>query len=202
MVSRVLLASNNEHKLGEIRAMLRPHGFDVVSPTELGLNLGVEETGTTFAENAALKAGAFGDAAGMPTLADDSGLVVEALGGEPGVYSARYGGPGLTDDDRTRLVLRRMEAIPDGERHARFVAAVAVAAVGGGLRVFGGSVEGTVTREMSGSNGFGYDPIFYYPPLGKTFAQLQPREKEQVSHRGRAVRAAISYLRTLAGEAD
>ena len=85
MVSRVLLASNNEHKLGEIRAMLRAHGFDVVSPTELGLNLGVEETGTTFAENAALKAGAFGDAAGMPTLADDSGLVVEALGGEPGV---------------------------------------------------------------------------------------------------------------------
>jgi non-canonical purine NTP pyrophosphatase (RdgB/HAM1 family) len=131
----VLLASNNPHKHAELRALLEPYGFGVVTPDDLGLAVAVDETGVTFAENAVLKAEAFCAASGLPSLADDSGLVVDALGGEPGIHSARYGGPGLTDKDRTALVLTRMRSISDHERQAAFVAAVAVAVPRAGRRL-------------------------------------------------------------------
>jgi XTP/dITP diphosphohydrolase len=193
----VLLASNNPHKHAELRALLEPYGFGVVTPDDLGLAVAVDETGVTFAENAVLKAEAFCAASGLPSLADDSGLVVDALGGEPGIHSARYGGPGLTDKDRTALVLTRMRSISDHERQAAFVAAVAVAVPDQPTRVFEGRVEGTLTREPAGVYGFGYDPIFFYEPRGTTFAHLTREEKAAVSHRGRALRPAAEYLTCL-----
>jgi XTP/dITP diphosphohydrolase len=169
----------------------------VLTPDDLGLALDVAETGSTFAANARLKAEAFSAASGLPALADDSGLVVDALGGEPGIHSARYGGPGLTDADRTALVLARMRTVPDGARAAAFVAVVAVAVPGLDTTVFEGRVEGRITRELAGTHGFGYDPIFFYEPAGMTFAQLTREEKARVSHRGRALRPAAEHHMSL-----
>lgn len=196
----VLLASNNAHKHAELRALLAPHGVDVLLPQDMGLELEVAETGTSFAENAILKAEAFRTASGLTSLADDSGLVVEALGGEPGVHSARYGGPGLDDADRTALVLDRVGSVLDEERAAAFVAVVAVAVPGRSTRVFEGRVQGRLTRVPIGNRGFGYDPIFFYPPAGLTFAQLSREEKSTVSHRGRALRASLGYLLEALGD--
>jgi XTP/dITP diphosphohydrolase len=191
---QILIASNNPHKIAEFRDILGPHGYDVVSPAEIDLALDVPEYGRTFAENARAKAEAYRDASGRLTLADDSGLVVDALNGEPGVYSARYGGEALTDLDRTLLVLERMRPVADEKRSARFVAALAVAAPDAETQVFEGSAEGFVTREPRGEGGFGYDPIFFYPPAQRTFAELSADEKAAVSHRGKAARAAAVYL--------
>jgi XTP/dITP diphosphohydrolase len=170
---RILVASNNEHKVEEFRRILGPLGFEVVTPSSLGLAVQVDETGDTFAENAMLKAEAFLDASGMTAVADDSGLVVDALGGEPGVYSARYGGPGLDDGDRYRLVLERMAAVSGPHR----------------------SVDGLIPREARGGNGFGYDPIFYFPHAGRTFGEMEAAEKDAVSHRSVALRRLASALR-------
>lgn len=165
----------------------------MVSPDELGLRLEVPETGLSFAENALLKAQAFSRAAQMPTIADDSGLAIDALGGAPGVYSARYGGPGLTDADRSRLVLDQLMGIPATKRSARFVAVVAVVS-GTCSETFEGRVEGEIALESRGSLGFGYDPIFLYPPVGKTFGEMRPDEKSMVSHRARALGLASRYI--------
>lgn len=165
----------------------------MVSPNELGLRLEVPETGTSFAENALLKARAFSQEAQMSTIADDSGLAIDALGGAPGVYSARYGGSGLTDADRSRLVLDQLKGIPATKRSARFVAAIAVVSGTWG-ETFEGRVEGEIAFEPRGSHGFGYDPIFLYPPLGKTFGEMRPGEKSLVSHRARALGLASRYI--------
>jgi XTP/dITP diphosphohydrolase len=194
--TRLLAASNNAHKLREFERILAPLGITVVTPEELGLSLEVEETGTTFAENALIKARAFASASGMPAVADDSGLVVDALGGEPGVYSARYGGLGLDDAGRTQLVLERMAAVPPERRTARFVSAIALAGFSPGEPVFVGVVEGVIARKPEGANGFGYDPIFYYPPLAATFGQAPPEAKDTVSHRARALAQLDAYLRS------
>jgi XTP/dITP diphosphohydrolase len=162
---------------------------------ELGIDLAVEETGMTFAENAVLKADAFLGAGGDLSVADDSGLVVDALDGAPGIYSSRYGGPGRTDDDRNRLVLEEMQAVPHDLRTARFVCAIAVALPGRESAVYEGSVEGFITREAIGDQGFGYDPIFYYPPFGRTFGEVDAELKATVSHRGNALRQAAPFLR-------
>lgn len=200
MNAEMIIATNNEHKLAELRAMLAPLGFTVLGPGDLGIDFAVEETGTTFAENAMLKAEALRDAAGRTALADDSGLVVDALGGAPGVYSARYGGPGLTDTERTALLVRAMAGVPDGQRGARFVAVLALASPGRPTLTFEGVAEGVITHQPVGEGGFGYDPVFFYPPAGRSFAQLSPEEKAAVSHRGRALRRLLAALTSSAGD--
>ena len=194
----ILIASTNTHKIREFRGMLERLGFDVRTPAELGLALEIEERGKSFAENAILKAESWRDVAHRLVLADDSGLVVDVLEGEPGIYSTRYGGPGLNDTDRVDLVLERMQDVPDRERTARFVATLAIAEPQGDTRVFEGVADGVITHHPRGAGGFGYDPIFLYPPLGKTFAELKPDEKSLVSHRGQAARAAMQYLQSRA----
>ncbi|GAC1473388.1 MAG: RdgB/HAM1 family non-canonical purine NTP pyrophosphatase [Chloroflexota bacterium] len=174
--------------------MVATVGITVLTPEDLGLRVTVDETGATFAENAVLKAETFRDASGLACLADDSGLVIDALGGDPGVYTARYGGPDLDDAGRMRLVLQRLFHVSEGNRMARFVATVAVAAPHCETRVFEGVVEGYIAREARGTHGFGYDPIFFYPPYGRTLADVTPTEKAAVSHRGKAVRAALTYV--------
>lgn len=192
---KILLASNNPGKLWELRAILQDESFEVIAPEEVDLHLDVPETGSTFEENAVLKAEAFHRASGLVALADDSGLVVEALDGWPGVYSARAGGEGATDDDRNQLVLSRLEGVPWEQRRASFVAAVAIAGAGPTVPVFWGRVEGIIGFEPRGPYGFGYDPIFYFPPFGQTFGQTEPAQKAKVSHRGRALRQAAAWLR-------
>jgi XTP/dITP diphosphohydrolase len=164
---------------------------------DLGIDLEVEETGTTFAENAILKAEAFLGATGMVCVSDDSGLVVDALQGAPGIYSARYGGPGRTDGDRNQLVLQELRHVPEELRSARFVCAIAVAQPEHDTAVFEGTVEGFITREAAGKQGFGYDPIFYYPPFGRTFGEVDAERKATVSHRGNALRQAAPYLQAV-----
>ena len=192
---KVVLASHNPHKLVEIREILQPLGIDVVLESELGVAVEVEETGTTFAENAYLKAKAVMEATGLPALADDSGIAVKALGGAPGIYSARYGGdPTLDDWGRLQLLLQNTAQVPDGQRQAKFVAAIALVYPDGRQIAVQGEVHGELLRQPVGEGGFGYDPIFYYPPAGKSFAQLTAEEKNQVSHRARALRSLVENL--------
>lgn len=195
MSIRILLASNNAHKLAEFRGILQPQGIEVVAPADLGISLDVPETGSTFAENARLKAEAFCRAAAMATLADDSGLVVDALGGEPGIRSARYAGPDATDADRIQLVLDKLRLVTSAKRSARFVAAVALARPDEDTVVFEADAEGLILPHPRGHLGFGYDPIFYFPPLGRSFAELKPAEKAEVSHRGKALAKVAHFLR-------
>lgn len=191
---RVVAASNNPHKIKEFRRILGPIGFNIVAPADLGLRLQVEETGDSFAVNALLKARAFNGASGLSALADDSGLVVDALGGGPGVYSARYGGEGLTDEDRCRLVVEALRDVPVERRTARFVVAIALVTNTGRTITVDGSVEGSIEPDARGSNGFGYDPIFYYPPAGRTFGEMSPQEKDWVSHRSVALHRLAAAL--------
>ena len=195
VMPQLLLATNNPGKVREFRRLLRDIPFEVVTPADLRLDLDVEETGTTYAENAAIKARAFASAAGCWALADDSGIEVDALGGRPGVYSARYGTPDLDDDGRTNLLLHELQDTPDGARGGRYRAVVAVASPEGEIHCFEGTQEGRIGREWRGERGFGYDPVFIVRDDGTTNAQLTDDEKDAVSHRGQAVRAAAEYLR-------
>jgi XTP/dITP diphosphohydrolase len=195
-VRRLLLATNNPGKVREFLRLLDGVPFEVVTPADLGVSLDVHETGETYAENAALKARAFAEAGQCVALADDSGIEVDALGGQPGTLSARYGGPGLDDAGRVRRLLEEARDVPDAERTARFRAVVAVVDPEGNERLFEGVVEGRLLRAPQGDDGFGYDPIFEVEP-GRTTAELTPEEKDAVSHRGKAVRAAAEYLRGL-----
>ncbi len=187
MAIPILLASNNPHKLEEFRQILGDT-FDVLSPRDLGMVLDVEEAGTTFEENARLKAEALAGASDLVTIADDSGLLVDALGGEPGVRSARYGGPNKSDTDRLELVLERLRGVPAEARSARFVAAIAICGPELPTAVVEGEVEGFITESPRGRGGFGYDPIFLYPPAGRTFGEMPANDKALVSHRGIALR--------------
>ena len=184
---KLVLASKNQHKLVELQTILGQMGIEVVLQSELGIDVDVEETGVTFAENAMLKAKAVMEASGMAAIADDSGLVVDALNGEPGVYSARYGGR-PTDLDRTMLLLENMKDVPEEKRTGRFVSAIACALPDGREVTAEGVCEGTILFELRGNGGFGYDPVFYVPALGKTFAQAGAEEKNAISHRGNALR--------------
>ena len=183
---KFVLASHNKGKLTEMQAVLAELGIEVVMPAELGINVDVEETGETFAENAALKAKAIMAASGLPAIADDSGLCVDALNGAPGVYSARYGG---LDDDvaRYRLLLENLRGA--GTRAAYFHTAVVCCFPNGDVLEADGDCHGTIAYAPQGENGFGYDPVFFVPELRKTFAQLTPEEKNAISHRGVALRA-------------
>jgi XTP/dITP diphosphohydrolase len=190
----LLLATGNPSKLRELRAIAGPYEFEILSPGDLGIALEVEETGATFAENALLKANAFYAETGVPSLADDSGLVVDALGGEPGIYSARYGGLGRDDADRTALVLERLRGVPREQRSARFVAAIAVVGIWPEPCIVEDSVEGLITDVPMGDGGFGYDPIFFYRPFNATLAQVSDERKASVSHRGKALRRAAAEI--------
>ena len=193
--SKLLLATNNPGKIRELAALLRDTPFVVTTPNEEGIVLDVEETGSTFEDNATLKAAAFAQASGLCALADDSGLEVDALGGEPGVYSARYAGPGATDQELVRYLLDKLEDIEWEKRSARFRSVVALAHPNGEVRLFEGACEGIVAFEPRGARGFGYDPIFYIPALGRHLAELDMDEKNGVSHRGMATRKALDYLK-------
>src|ERR1041384_3016076 len=189
-VGKLLLATNNPGKIQEFLEIFSKLETNFVSPNELGLNLNVPETGKTYAENASLKAIAFARASGLVSLADDSGLEVEALHNAPGLYSARYGGPGKTDADRRRKLMQELSHTP-APRRARFVCFLAVASSNGDVKIFEGTCEGEIILEERGVNGFGYDPIFYLPDYQCTMAELPSRVKNQISHRGRAAQAAL-----------
>ena len=191
---KIVLATKNAHKVEEIKAMLAGLTLEIMSLADFPDIPEVEETGTTFAENASLKASAISDATGLIALADDSGLEVDALGGDPGVYSNRFAGTGATDRDKYMRIVKLLADIPEPKRSARFRAAVAIATPAGDIHVVEGKVEGTIAHEPKGEKGFGYDPIFYIPQLGKTMAQLEPWEKNLISHRARALEAAKNVL--------
>lgn len=199
---KVVLASKNKHKLVEISKITEKFGFELVLQSELGVDIDVEETGTTFEENSFLKAEAVMKATGLPALADDSGIAVDALNGEPGIYSARYGFDASLDDwGRLELLLKNTEAVPDGQRQAQFVCVITMVTPGGEVIQARGEIHGELTREARGENGFGYDPIFYYPPLGKTTAELSSEEKNKISHRANALNVFYEKLKE-AGYAD
>ncbi len=199
---KVVLASKNKHKLVEISQITKKFDMELVLESDLGVDIDVEETGTTFEENSFLKANAVMQATGLPALADDSGIAVDALNGEPGIYSARYGFDDTLDDaGRVRLLLKNMENVPDGQRQAKFVCVITLVTPDGKTIQARGEVHGEVLRETRGEGGFGYDPIFYYPPFGKTLAQAAPEEKNQVSHRAKALQVFYEKLKE-AGYAD
>ena len=183
---RFVLATHNPGKLREMGEILKDFGIEVVSPRDLGITVDVEETGTTFAENAILKAKAICQATGLPAIADDSGLCVDALNGAPGVYSARYGGEGLDDRGRYMLLLSSLRGAPT--RAAHFACAVACAFPNGDTLTAEGRCDGSIAYAPLGDGGFGYDPVFLLPGTGKTFGQLTQEEKSAVSHRGRALK--------------
>ena len=190
---KFILASQNQHKLVEMQNILSAHGVEVVLQSELGLHVEVEETGATFAENAMLKAKAVMAASGLPAIADDSGVCVDALNGAPGVYSARYGGPELDDVGRYRLLLENMRGARD--RTAHFTSAIACAFPNGDTIEAEGICPGMIAYAPQGDGGFGYDPVFFLPQLRKTYAQLTPEEKAAVSHRGKALEVFDQKLR-------
>lgn len=186
---KVVLASNNLNKIREMRAILSPLGWEVFGQKELGLHVDPEENGTTFEENSLIKARAVMEAAGIPAIADDSGIEVDALGGEPGVYSARYGGDSCPDDKaRNQLLIRNMENVPEGRRTGRFVSVITMAMPDGTVVSARGELPGEILRQEQGSGGFGYDPLFYIPGEGCTMAELTPERKNQISHRAVALK--------------
>ena len=189
---KFVLASHNPGKLKEMQAVLGAVGVEVVLQSELGISVDVEENGTTFAENARLKANAVCKASGLPAIADDSGLCVDALDGAPGVYTARYGGEGLDDAGRYHLLLENLKGAEN--RSAHFQTAISCVFPDGRELTAHGRCDGVIAKAPAGSDGFGYDPVFFLPTLGKTFAQLTAEEKNAISHRGQALRAFAGVL--------
>lgn len=204
---RLVLATNNRGKLREFAQLLAGCGFDLVTPADLGYTFDVDETGSSFEANARLKAEAAATLCGLPALADDSGLEVDALGGRPGIYSARYAGgdrtaADLTEEQQVQIVLEEMRAVPDEARGARFRCVIAIAEAGRETRAVEGVFEGRIAHEPRGANGFGYDPIFLVPEKGVTSAELDPATKNAMSHRGEAARKALPLLQEMARERD
>lgn len=198
----VLLATNNQGKARELSSLIAGEAWRFTTLAEQGIELEVEETGITFEQNAVLKAKAFAKASNVITLADDSGLEVDALNGAPGVYSARYAGPEATDDDRNRHLLSELSGVPKEKRQARFRCVIAIAFPDGEMVMCKGECPGVITHEPRGGNGFGYDPIFYLPEFDKTMAELTMEQKNEVSHRGKAARQAQFYLKTVLAEPE
>ena len=192
--AKLLLATNNRGKAREYRALLEGLPLHLTTPAGEGITIEVEETGRSFEENAIAKATEYARISGLTTLADDSGLEVEALGGEPGVLSARYAGEGASDGERIDYLLSKLREVPDEERAARFVCVIAVATPEGKVEVCRGECPGVIARGPRGEGGFGYDPVFYLPALKRTMAELSFEEKNRISHRGRAAREARAVL--------
>ena len=194
---KLLLATGNRAKLYELRSLFQALPYELVTPSEMGISTKVDEVGQSLEENARLKAITFAARSRLLTLADDSGLEVDALGGEPGVLSARYAGADASDTDRIDYLLLRIKDIPWQKRQARFRCVMAIATPDGQVSLFCGDCPGVITLEPRGEMGFGYDPIFYLPRLGKTLAELPLEVKNRVSHRGQAARKAFPLLKRL-----
>ncbi|MFQ5420579.1 MAG: XTP/dITP diphosphatase [Anaerolineae bacterium] len=195
---KLLVATHNQGKVAEFAEMLADLQIEWLSLDDVGVTADVEETGSTFRQNAVMKAAWYAQETGLLTLADDSGLEVDALDGEPGVYTARYGGPGLSHADRYRLLLENMAGVPESERTARFRCVIALVGGDGRLRhTTDGVCEGHIALAPAGDGGFGYDPVFYLPERGQTMAQVSSAIKHQISHRGRAMQAMEPFLRKI-----
>jgi len=194
---KLLVATRNRGKAEEYRRLLRRLPFQLTDLVEEGIDLEVPETGASMEENVTLKATAYARASGLVTLADDSGLEVRALGGEPGVRSARYAGEGASDRERVDFLLGRMANLPREKRGARFRCVIGVATPQGRVELVQGQCRGIMAFEPRGEHGFGYDPVFYIPRLGRTMAELSLEDKNRVSHRARAARKARAVLRQL-----
>jgi XTP/dITP diphosphohydrolase len=200
-MARLLLATNNAGKVAEFRRLLDGCGWELVTPTDLGLELSAEETGETYEENAGAKALEGASASGLVTLADDSGIEVQAMGGEPGVHSARFLGADATYPERFAEIQRRLSDLPRDQRLARFVCVIAIAdPATSDVRIAEGEVRGMIADEPRGEGGFGYDPIFWVPQHSATMAELPEHQKDIISHRGRAVAPARQILRELLHE--
>ncbi len=195
-MQKVVLATGNPGKVRELADLLAAFGLDIVAQTELGVD-SAEETGLTFIENALLKARHAAQITGLPAIADDSGLAVDALGGAPGIYSARYAGANASDQQNLEKLLQTLETVPEGQRQAQFHCVLVYVrhADDPVPLVFHGSWAGEITRVAAGRGGFGYDPIFYVPELGKTAAELSKEEKRAVSHRGKALTLLLEAMR-------
>lgn len=189
---KIVLASNNKNKLREIREILEPMSFEVLSLKDCDINIDIAETGTTFEENATIKAKAIYDMTKLPCIADDSGLEVAYLHREPGIYSSRYAGENASDHDRCNLILSKLENVPIELREARFVCAMCYINADGEIKTVRGTVEGYIGFEEKGENGFGYDPIFMYG--SKSFAELSADEKNSISHRSNALKKLVEIL--------
>ncbi|MDM8530667.1 XTP/dITP diphosphatase [Anaerolineales bacterium HSG25] len=201
-MTKLLIATNNAHKIEEFQEILADLPYTLTSPKQEGLNLDPEETGTTFEANAIIKAEAFAQASGLLTLADDSGLEVDALDGAPGVYSARYGDTAKDDHvGRYQLLLEQLADVPTEQRTARFRCVIALATPNKIVGTVDGAVEGRIATAPKGSGGFGYDPVFFVPELDKIMAELTSAQKHAISHRGRAGKALIPLLSSL-GQQD
>jgi XTP/dITP diphosphohydrolase len=194
-MKRIIFATGNEGKMKEIREILKDLDVQVLSMKEAGIQVDIVENGTTFEENAIIKATAVCQASGEIALADDSGLVIDYLNGEPGVYSARYMGEDTSYHIKNANLIERLQGVPDEQRTARFACAIAAAFPDGTVKTVYGAMEGRIGYEEAGENGFGYDPIFYLPEYGCTSAQLSMEEKNKISHRGKALRAIKDELR-------
>ena len=193
---KVILASNNANKLREMQQILSPLGWEILRQKDVGLHLEPDENGETFEENSLIKAEAVMKASGLPAIADDSGVEVDALDGAPGVHSARYGGESCPDDKaRNRSLLRNMEKVPEGSRGARFVSVITMACPDGTVISARGELAGEILRQEQGDGGFGYDPLFYIPSEGCTMAELTAERKNEISHRAVALRNFVEKLR-------
>lgn len=195
---KLLLATNNEGKVREYKILLEGVPFELVTPADVGISTEVVEVGRTFEDNARLKATTLAAQSGLLSLADDSGLEVVALGGEPGTLSARYAGEGASDSDRVSYLLTKLEGVPGDKRAARFKCVIAIATPRGTVELCSGECDGFIALSPKGKRGFGYDPIFYLPELGKTMAELPLESKNKISHRGRAAARAREVLERLA----
>lgn len=191
---KIIFATGNENKLREIRQITENMGIEIVSMKDAGYYTEVEETGTTFEENAYLKASAIAKKCNLPTLADDSGLEIDYLNKEPGIYSSRFMGEDTPHSVKNAELLRRMEGVPDEKRTARFVCAICLVRPDGSSETVRATMEGRVAYKSAGKNGFGYDPIFFLPERGCTSAELSPEEKNAISHRGKALRMMRDIL--------
>lgn len=195
MEKRIVFATGNQNKMREIKMILADLGMEILSMKEAGIDVDVEENGTTFEENALIKAREIAKLLpGDIVLADDSGLEIDYLNKEPGIYSARYAGRDTSYDVKNQMLIDRLDGVPDEKRTARFVCAVAAVFPDGTEEVVRGTMEGRIGYEIAGANGFGYDPIFYLPEFGMTSAEISPEQKNEVSHRGKALRAMRSVM--------
>lgn len=196
-MKQVIIATKNKGKAKDFEAIFNPYGYEVLTLHDVANDMDVEETGTTFEENAVLKAEALAERLQTFVLADDSGLAIDALNGAPGVYSARYAGEEKSDEANMQKVLNELDGVEDARRTARFCCAIALAGPNMETKTVFGTCEGVIAREKKGTNGFGYDPIFFVPTLGKMMAELQPSEKAAISHRGNAIKKIEAELPNL-----
>ncbi len=203
MEKRIVFATGNQNKMKEIHMILADLGMPVYSMKELGVDENIVEDGLTFEENAEIKARAV--ARHLPNdiiLADDSGLEIDYLDKAPGVYSARFAGEDTSYDIKNRILLDKLEGVPEEQRTARFVCAVCAVFPDGDVKTVRGTIEGVIAHEITGENGFGYDPIFYYPECGCTTAEMEPEKKNELSHRGKALRAMREIIDAKCGKAE